>query len=105
MNASQPLKTVILAGGLGTRLSEETVVKPKPMVEIGGFFVLDRKMLDNIDGDQIPWEQGPMARLIAEGQLMAYRHDGYWQPTDTLREKHMLETPWWSGHAPWKVWS
>jgi glucose-1-phosphate cytidylyltransferase len=70
----------------------------------GGFFVLDRTVFDYIDGDQTPWEQGPMERLSAEGQLMAYRHEGYWQPMDTLREKHLLETLWRSGRAPWKVW-
>ena len=70
----------------------------------GGFFVLNRKVLDYIDGDQTPWENGPMERLTAEGQLMAYRHEGYWQPMDTVREKHLLEALWQSGRAPWKVW-
>jgi glucose-1-phosphate cytidylyltransferase len=45
-----------------------------------------------------------MERLTAEGQLMAYRHDGYWQPMDTLRERNLLESLWQTGHAPWKVW-
>jgi len=70
----------------------------------GGFFVLDRKVLDYIDDDQVAWERAPMERLTAEGQLMAYRHEGYWQPMDTLREKHLLESLWQSGRAPWKVW-
>jgi len=70
----------------------------------GGFFVLDRKVLDYIDGDLTLWEHGPLERLTAEGQLMAYRHEGYWQPMDTLREKQLLESLWQSGRAPWKVW-
>jgi glucose-1-phosphate cytidylyltransferase len=70
----------------------------------GGFFVLNRKVLDYIDGDLTLWEKEPLERLTAEGQLMAYRHEGYWQPMDTLREKHLLETLWQSGRAPWKVW-
>jgi len=71
----------------------------------GGFFVLDRRVLDYIDGDATAWEAGPMERLTAEGQLMAYRHEGYWQPMDTLRERNLLESLWQSGRAPWKVWS
>lgn len=71
----------------------------------GGFFVLDRKVLDYIAGDGQAWESGPMDRLTKEGQLMAYRHDGFWQPMDTLREKHLLEQLWDSGQAPWKVWA
>jgi glucose-1-phosphate cytidylyltransferase len=71
----------------------------------GGFFVLNRKVLDYIDGDHQPWEDGPMAKLTLEGQLMAYRHEDFWQPMDTLREKQMLEQMWESGHAPWKVWA
>jgi glucose-1-phosphate cytidylyltransferase len=70
----------------------------------GGFFVLNRKVFDYIDGDGTFWEHEPLERLTAEGQLMAYRHEGFWQPMDTLREKQMLEEWWASGHAPWKVW-
>ena len=71
----------------------------------GGFFVLSKKILDYIDGDVTTWEQQPLKRLAAEGQLAAYRHDGFWQPMDTLREKTLLEGLWESGEAPWKVWS
>ena len=71
----------------------------------GGFFVLDRRVFDYIDRDETPWENAPMERLTQEGQLMAYRHEGFWQPMDTLREKNMLEDLWQTGHAPWKVWS
>ena len=71
----------------------------------GGFFVLDRRVLDYIEGDEQAWEGPPMERLTREGQLMAYRHEGFWQPMDTLREKHLLEQFWDSGQAPWKVWA
>ena len=71
----------------------------------GGFFVLNRKVFDYIDGDMSPWETAPMERLVAEGQLMAYRHFGFWQPMDTIRERNLLEDYWRSGSAPWKVWA
>ena len=70
----------------------------------GGFFVLDRKALDYIDGDETLWEREPMERLARDGQLMAYQHEGFWQPMDTLREKRLLEELWASGDAPWKIW-
>jgi glucose-1-phosphate cytidylyltransferase len=70
----------------------------------GGFFVLDRRVLDYISGDDMPFENAPMERLTEDGQLMAYLHPGFWQPMDTLREKHYLEDLWATGRAPWKVW-
>jgi len=70
----------------------------------GGFFVLDRKVMRYIDGDETLWERQPLERLSADGQLMAFRHDGFWQPMDTLREKRQLEELWSTGRAPWKVW-
>lgn len=70
----------------------------------GGFFVLSPKCIDLIAGDHSSWEGEPLTRLAAEGQLMAFAHDGFWQPMDTLREKNMLEELWTSGRAPWKVW-
>jgi glucose-1-phosphate cytidylyltransferase len=70
----------------------------------GGFFVLENSVLDLIEGDSIVWERGPMERLAAESELMAYRHDGFWQPMDTLRDTQHLESLWQSGEAPWKVW-
>ena len=69
----------------------------------GGFFVLEPAVLDYIDGDDTLWEREPLERLAAEGQLVAWRHEGFWQPMDTLREKRMLEALWNSGQAPWKV--
>jgi glucose-1-phosphate cytidylyltransferase len=71
----------------------------------GGFFVLNRKVFDYVDGDDTVWERVPMERLASDGQLMAYRHDGFWQPMDTLREKKLLDDLWQAGAAPWKVWS
>ena len=70
----------------------------------GGFFVLDGKVLDYIEGDATVWEQEPMTRLAHAGQLSAYRHGGFWQNMDTLRDKNVLEDLWAGGHAPWKKW-
>ncbi len=70
----------------------------------GGFFVLEPGVLDLIEGDDTLWERGPMEKLAAAGELMAYRHDGFWQAMDTLRERRVLEDLWASGKAPWKVW-
>lgn len=70
----------------------------------GGFFVLSPQCIDLIDGDTTSWEDGPLARLAELGQLVAYTHDGFWQPMDTLREKNQLEELWASGRAPWRVW-
>ncbi len=70
----------------------------------GGFFVLDPKTIDYIEDDASIFERGPMERLAADGQLMAYKHDGFWQPMDTLRDKNHLEELWASEKAPWKVW-
>jgi glucose-1-phosphate cytidylyltransferase len=71
----------------------------------GAFFVLEPQVLDYIDGDDTEWEKEPLERLAADGQLMAYRHEGFWQCMDTLRERKLLEQLWDSGEAPWKVWS
>ena len=70
----------------------------------GGFFVLSPKVGDNIGGDDVVWEKGPMETIAREGQLSAYIHEGYWQPMDTLRDKNGLEELWASGKAPWKIW-
>jgi glucose-1-phosphate cytidylyltransferase len=69
----------------------------------GGFFVLNRSVLDLIDGDDIPFEREPLEALARTGQLRAFRHPGFWHPMDTLRDKSYLENLWQSG-APWKVW-
>ena len=69
----------------------------------GGFFVVDPAVLDLIDGADTIWEQGPLERLAQAGELVAFRHDGFWQPMDTLRDKILLDELWRSG-APWKCW-
>jgi len=70
----------------------------------GAFFVLEPEVFDFIDGDDVMFEHAPLQRLAEEGQLMAYRHESFWQCMDTLREKHILENLWDKGGAPWKVW-
>lgn len=70
----------------------------------GGFFVLEPGILDYIEGDDTIWEREPLERLARAGQLSAYRHHGFWQPMDTLRDKIKLEELWQSSRAPWKVW-
>ncbi len=70
----------------------------------GGFFVLDRAVLDAIDGDESVWEREPLERLAGAGNVSAYRHSGFWQPMDTLRDRMVLEELWESGSPPWKCW-
>jgi glucose-1-phosphate cytidylyltransferase len=70
----------------------------------GGFFVLSPKVLSLIKGDHTVLEQEPLVSLAEMGQLMAFEHHGFWQPMDTLRDKHHLEELWASGRAPWKTW-
>ncbi|MCC7009026.1 MAG: glucose-1-phosphate cytidylyltransferase [Acidobacteria bacterium] len=70
----------------------------------GGFFVLEPAIFDYIAGDETVWEQEPMQQLARAGELSAYRHQGFWQPMDTLRDKHLLESLWASQRAPWKIW-
>lgn len=70
----------------------------------GGFFVLSSNVFDLIDGDSVVWEREPMQNLSRAGQLSVYRHSGFWQPMDTLRDKQQLEDLWESGRAPWKIW-
>jgi glucose-1-phosphate cytidylyltransferase len=70
----------------------------------GGFFVLSPRVLDYVRDDTSVWEQESLQRLASEGQLMAFEHGGFWQPMDTLRDKHLLEELWSSGRAPWKTW-
>lgn len=70
----------------------------------GGFFILSPKCLDLIEGDHSSWEGEPLTRLAKMGEMMAFEHQGFWQPMDTLREKNYLEELWGSGKAPWKIW-
>ena len=69
-----------------------------------GYMVLEPGVFDYLGGDDCIFEQEPLRRLAAEGQLMSYQHHGFWQCMDTMREKMQLETLWKTGHAPWKVW-
>jgi glucose-1-phosphate cytidylyltransferase len=70
----------------------------------GGFFVLEPQVIDYIEDDLTVWEREPMEDLARKGKLAAYRHQGYWQNMDTLRDKNVLEEFWQSGEAPWKIW-
>ena len=70
----------------------------------GGFFVLNPDVLDQIEDDKTSWELEPSNALTKSGQIYAFRHNGFWQPMDTLREKNMLNTLWNEGQAPWKIW-
>lgn len=71
----------------------------------GGFFVISPKCLDLIHDDGTSWEGEPLNRLAAANQLMAFEHQGFWQPMDTLRDKNHLEKLWENGKAPWKIWN
>lgn len=71
----------------------------------GGFFVLSKKVLNYISGDSTIWERDPMEGLAREGELKAFRHDGFWHPMDTLRDQQYLDEQWTSGAAKWKTWS
>lgn len=70
----------------------------------GGFFVLTPNVLNYVSDDSTIWEQESLMGLAKDGQLMAYEHQGFWQPMDTLRDKHLLEELWEAGEAPWKTW-
>ena len=70
----------------------------------GGFFVLRPEVIDLIESDESAWEDVPLQRLTSAGQLGVYRHHGFWQPMDTLRDRTLLEQLWAEGRAPWKVW-
>lgn len=70
----------------------------------GGFFVLSPRALDYIAGDDTYWEREPLQNLAKEGQLSSFRHEGFWQPMDTIRDKNQLEDLWRRNRAPWKVW-
>lgn len=88
-------------------LVEKFVEKPNTEFGFinGGFFVVNKKALQYIDNDDTPWEKSPLERISIDKQLVAFKHVGFWQPMDTLREKNMLESLWASGKAPWKIWN
>ena len=103
--------TVLPPGRFGRIVLDETRVSmfnEKPEADQGwingGFFVLERKVLDYIRGDETIWEREPLEMLSRDGQLMGYRHRGFWSCMDTLKEKNILEKFWQNGKAPWKIW-
>jgi len=89
----------------GDRVTEMLEKHPSGVTQVnGGFFVVEPRVLERIDGDASVWERDVLPRLAADGQLTAYQHDGYWQPMDTAWERELLEDLWLRGRAPWKVW-
>lgn len=113
-NSEQKLATVTTVqppGRFGTAVIKDksvTSFMEKPAGDgawiNGGFFVLSPRVAEYIEGDNTIWEREPMEALAREGQMAAFRHDGFWRPMDTLRDKSHLEELWNSGQAPWKVW-
>lgn len=97
-----PFGSIILSGYAVDRFEE------KPSGEgglvNGGFFVLNPSVFDYIDGDATIWEREPLETLAEQGELVAYRHGGFWQPMDALRDQKVLEDLWSTNNAPWKVW-
>jgi len=90
----------------GDRVAQFMEKPPGDQAHInGGFFVLNPSVLRYINDDSTSWEGEPLERLASEGELRAYRHRGFWQPMDTLRDKNRLEALWDSGAAPWRVWT
>jgi glucose-1-phosphate cytidylyltransferase len=94
--------SVAIDGGVVTRYREK---EPDGVLQLNaGFFVLSPRVLDYIEGDETVWERGPLERLAADRQLMAWMHEGFWQPMDTRAERDALDRMWQSGHPPWRVW-
>ena len=95
-------------GGLHLEGDQVQRFSEKPQADAGwingGFFVFEPGVLDYLSADDSVLEREPLERLAADGELLAYRHEGFWQPMDTLREKHLLERLWEGGEAPWRVW-
>ena len=95
-------------GAVETKDSQVISFREKPAGEggfiNGGFFVLNSRVLNYIEGDTTIWEKEPLNNLTKDGELMAFKHKEFWQPMDTLREKNLLEDLWASGGAPWKTW-
>ena len=89
------------------RIWSQALTRRSLVMKVGlmvGFFVLHPKVIDHIDDDATIWEREPVERLANEGQLMGFRHQGFWSCMDTLKEKTMLEEMWNSGQAKWKIW-
>ena len=90
------------AWGAVKSFREKKVIDGSPIN--AGFMVLQPEIFDYLEGDDTVFEAKPMERLATEGQLMSYRHDGFWQCMDSMREKQLLEDLWKSERAPWKIW-
>ena len=111
-NALATLSAVFAPGRFGAlSISKDRVTsfKEKPLGDNsrinGGFFVLNKKVIDLIDSDETIWEKSPLENLSKNNQLAAYLHDGFWQPMDTLRDKMYLSELWENQEAPWKIWN
>ena len=93
---------------LGEKQTKITNFREKPQGDgawiNGGYFILEPEVIDYIENDSVVWEQEPLKKLAHLEQISAYRHSGFWQPMDTLRDKKTLEYLWSNGQAPWKVW-
>ena len=93
---------------LGDTQTKVTTFQEKPKGDgawiNGGYFVVEPEAIDFIDSDKTSWEQQPLADIAKAGKLSAYKHTGFWQPMDSLRDKKVLESLWRNGNAPWKVW-
>lgn len=108
LTAVQPLGRFGALELVGTAEDQVGSFREKPLGDgdwiNGGFFVMQPSVFDRLDGDATVLEQEPLAGLARDGQLGAFKHTGFWQPMDTLRDKRILEQLWDSGEAPWKVW-
>lgn len=95
-------------GALEIQNDKVTRFKEKPQGDgawiNGGFFVLSPKVIDYIQNDETAWEKEPLESLAANNQLTVYKHDGFWAPMDTLRDKNTLQELWVNNKAPWKAW-
>jgi glucose-1-phosphate cytidylyltransferase len=93
---------LVLDGSRVVRFSEKPKITDRWIN--GGFFVLEPGVLDYIEGDETAWERGPLEALSRDGELMAYRHESFWQCMDTIHDKELLEDLWESKNPPWKKW-
>ena len=97
------------AMSLGANQTKITQFNEKPKGDgawiNGGYFVVDPAAIDYIENDKTTWEQEPLAKISAEGKLSAFKHRGFWQPMDTLRDMQYLESLWQTEHPPWKIWN
>lgn len=108
---SATLTAAAMPGRFGALKIEDNTVTgftEKPRGDGGlikaGFFVLNPSVLDLIESDDTVWEQDPLIKLSSSGELMSFQHNGFWQPMDTLRDKHLLEELWSQGKAAWNIW-